>query len=228
MPPPLTPEQEAQLVARYQRGDSGSLLGRLYGVSGTVVYGTLRRHGITPRSPSEARRVLSPQQEQFAVRLYQRQWTPKRIAATLGCSGTTVRRALQRHAVPIRTRWDANVQRGQLQLTARQEATIVRRYQRERISMQAVGATLGVSSFTVQRVLQRHGVARRPGGTTGQRKLTSRQEAQVVRRYQQGAIGLNALGAAFGVSGSTIQKILIRHGVARRPVGVGVQQGCRP
>lgn len=189
------------------------------------MYKALRRHGITPRS--KVVRSLSLQQEHHAVRLYtQWRWPVNRIADKLGCSGGPVQRALQRHNVPLRTRQDANYRKGQFQLTRRQEATIVRRYQREYVGLKTLGKAFGVSGTTIRKILIRHGIERRPFERTGHRILSPRQEAMVVRQYQQGKGGLTALGEKFGVSGGTIRKILLRHGVERRSVGVG-EQGRR-
>jgi hypothetical protein len=218
MPKKLTAAQEAEIAAQYQKGDSGPLLGRIYGVCPHTVYKAVRRHGITLRSTAVP--TLSPQQEQHAVRLYTRwQWPVNRIAHKLGSGPGPILRALQRHNVPLRTRQEANYRKGQFQLTRRQEATVVRRYQHEHMGLQALGNVFGVSGTTIRNILIRHGIERRPYGRTGHRILSPRQEAMVVHQYQQGKSGLNALGEAFGVSGGTIRKILIRHGVERRPVG---------
>jgi excisionase family DNA binding protein len=87
------------------------------------------------------------------------------------------------------------------------------------LTLEQVAAKAGMPRSRVVRVLDRHGIVRRPRGrppliaTRGKRA-----EREVVDVYLSG-VSLVGTGAAFGVGGGTVARVLERHGVRRRPQG---------
>ena len=89
----------------------------------------------------------------------------------------------------------------------------------------------GCSYGHIYRILDRNGVPTRSthpvgkGGRGHYRAFTDDEELEVVRRYVEGE-GCIRLGRAFGVSHSTIRKVLVRRGIERRGPGSPGGQGA--
>lgn len=87
------------------------------------------------------------------------------------------------------------------------------------LTLEQVAAKAGMARSRVVRVLDRHGVVRRPRGRP--RRIAARgaqAEQQVIDVYLSG-LSLVETGAAFGVGGGTVARVLERHRVRRRPPG---------
>jgi excisionase family DNA binding protein len=87
------------------------------------------------------------------------------------------------------------------------------------LTLEQVAARAGMPRSRVVGVLDRHGVPRRPRGRP--RRIAARgaqAEGEIIDVYLSG-LSLVATGAAFGVGGSTVARVLERHGVRRRPRG---------
>lgn len=91
--PALTDEQTAELLARYEAGETSRTLAPAYGVSQSWIVQLLRRRGIMPLK----QRRLSGAQVDEARRLYADHLPASEIARRLGVSGTEVERALVGH-----------------------------------------------------------------------------------------------------------------------------------
>jgi excisionase family DNA binding protein len=87
------------------------------------------------------------------------------------------------------------------------------------LTLEQVAAKAGMPRSRVVRVLDSHGVPRRPRGRPRQIAARGAQaEGEIIDVYLSG-LSLVATGAAFGVGGSTVARVLERHGVRRRPRG---------
>ena len=87
------------------------------------------------------------------------------------------------------------------------------------LTLEQVAAKAAMSRGRVVRVLDSHGVVRRPRGRP--RRIAARgaqAEGEVIDVYLSG-LSLVETGAAFGVGGGTVARVLERHGVRRRQRG---------
>jgi hypothetical protein len=81
----LTPQDIADIVARYEAGDTTQQIGTLYGISKTRVATVLRDQGITIR-----RQGLTNEQVREAAKLYVSGKSLGWLAARFGVSHTTI------------------------------------------------------------------------------------------------------------------------------------------
>jgi hypothetical protein len=95
----LTAEDVADIVQRYEAGETTQQIGNRYGVSKTRVATVLRERGITLR-----RQGLTDEQVAEAVTLYSAGKSLAWLGARCGVSHTTVAAALRRQGVQLRTR----------------------------------------------------------------------------------------------------------------------------
>ena len=92
----LTPDEVAEVVARYQAGASIRSLGKTFRMHEQTVRAHLRRQGVTLRSV----RALTKSQGDEAVRLYvDEQWTLAEIGRKLNVDHSTIRSLLVRRGV---------------------------------------------------------------------------------------------------------------------------------
>jgi lambda repressor-like predicted transcriptional regulator len=90
-----------QLVAEYQAGNDMHTLAADWHMHRTTIAAQLRRAGVALR-----RQGLSAAQLQEAVRLYGGGWSCQRLGERYGCGAETVRQALKRAGVRLRTPWE--------------------------------------------------------------------------------------------------------------------------
>lgn len=83
----LTDEEEAEVVARYERGMSTLQLAERFGTTESSVRRTLDRNGVERRPRQERAGVTSQQ----IVEKREAGWTWAQVAAWAGCSPTTAR-----------------------------------------------------------------------------------------------------------------------------------------
>ena len=97
----LTADQAAQLVAEYQAGDDMTVLAARWGLHRTTVASHLRRAGVALR-----RQGVPADRLDEAVRLYAEGWSCQRLAERFDCDDETVRQALKRTGVQLRSPWE--------------------------------------------------------------------------------------------------------------------------
>jgi excisionase family DNA binding protein len=96
---------------------------------------------------------------------------------------------------------------------------VIRLYRAEGLTLAQVAARCKVSHSEVVRVLDRHGVARRPAGPRPRLGAGQEQaERQILEQYARG-MSLRQAGASVGVGPRVVTAVLERHGVARRRPG---------
>lgn len=95
----LTTEDTAEIVSRYQAGDTTQAIGSSYGISKTRVATILRKQGITIR-----RQGLTDEQVREAAELYATGKSLAWLGARFGVSHTTVRAAFQQKGIQVRPR----------------------------------------------------------------------------------------------------------------------------
>ena len=90
---------------------------------------------------------------------------------------------------------------------------------REGLTQEQVGLKAGMPASKVKRVLRRHGVpARRRGNQSWADVNGPEAEQRVITAYREG-MPLRDIEATFGPGRNTIDRLLKRHGVPRRPAG---------
>ena len=87
------------------------------------------------------------------------------------------------------------------------------------LTLEQAGAKAGMPRSRVVRVLNSHGVVRRPRGRPPRIAARGAQAEQEVIDVYLSGLSLVETGAAFGVGGATVARVLKRHGVRRRPPG---------
>ncbi len=91
----------AHLVCEYEAGDDMTALAVRWDLHRTTVAGHLRRAGVALRRQGVPAEMLAE-----AVRLYGNGWSLQRLAERYGCDDETVRQALKRAGVKLRSPWE--------------------------------------------------------------------------------------------------------------------------
>jgi DNA-binding CsgD family transcriptional regulator len=210
----LSAEQEIEVCHQYITGATTYDLGEKYGASNTTIGNILEKHAVARRSPAEvyeARWPLSENQENETCRRYKAGETAKSIAQELGVSEATILKALDRHSVPRNFRGVyESAKRPTLRvLSETEEVEVCRRYEAGE-SGPVIAKALGIGEKTVDNVLKRGGVIRRPA--VASERLYPEAEADVCRRYLAGEMP-KTISAETGVGLSTISFVLKRNGI---------------
>ncbi|UCH86093.1 MAG: helix-turn-helix domain-containing protein [Dehalococcoidia bacterium] len=96
----------------------------------------------------------------------------------------------------------------------RRDEEIVRLYVKQELGLKEVGALVGVSPSTVWLTLERAGVKRRPRGRPS--PIVAGREQEIIRAYTEEGLFLKEVGARFGLSPSTVWRVLLEAGVNLR------------
>jgi transposase len=182
------------------------------GSSARAINAALPRKCISLRSPSEAHRKFTDEQEREICRRYLAGENSVQLSTAFGVVDCTIRKIIKRNGISLRSRSEA---RGGLSESG--EADACRRY-RGGESTPSIAAALGVSINIICRILKRHGIDTRPNGEF-LRAFTAAEEHEICRRYLEGESTVQ-LGEAFGHTPSAISNALKRNGIERRAGGI--------
>ena len=204
----LTYELEAEVRRRYLAGDNTTQLGAVFGVTPTCISAVLKRNGVAARSLMQASGGLDDAQEDEVCNRYLAGENTAQLGEAFGIHPATIGKILKRKGVATRSLKE--IQGG---LTGEQETDVCKRYLAGENAAQ-LGKAFGVTNTTIRRALRRSGINTRStkesmGG------LTDEQEVEVGCRYLAGE-NTTQLGAAFGVTPTTICTILKRIGITAR------------
>lgn len=94
----LAPQAIEELVARYIAGEETPALSREFGISASGLRQLLRADGMSLRG-----HAITPEDVEKAVQLYERGLTITQVVAQVGYSHGTIRTALLKHGVAIRS-----------------------------------------------------------------------------------------------------------------------------
>ncbi len=94
----LSPQAINELVARYTGGEKTPALSREFGISESGLRDLLRAEGVTLRG-----HAITPEDVEQAVHLYERGLTITQVVAHIGYSHGTIRTALLKRGVAIRS-----------------------------------------------------------------------------------------------------------------------------
>lgn len=99
-----SPQDERDIVRRYQDGESLTALGKAFGCHLQTIANVLRRHGVDPRGRGGPRRQFSRQEAETVVRRWESGESQTAIAESLGMRQYQVRRLLAAHGLKIEPR----------------------------------------------------------------------------------------------------------------------------
>lgn len=154
----LSPDQRAELIARYGAGESADALATAFSVARTTVFKTLKRTGKNTHVKQTAR---TPEQEAEIARRYAAGENGNAISVALGIPISTVRRVIERSGVEIRPSGRVELDDDQRRIVAGMCAT--------GSSIDDAARAFDVSRKTVDRILREYDVemslGRRPSCT---------------------------------------------------------------
>lgn len=93
----LSPQETAELIARYGAGEASLALSKEYGISKYELLQLLRKEGVTLR-----KRAMTPEDAEHAARLYESGLTIDEVTEQIGYSYSTVRKMLHQSGVTMR------------------------------------------------------------------------------------------------------------------------------
>ncbi|MFD5848303.1 hypothetical protein [Streptomyces chartreusis] len=187
-------------MAAVQTGAKQARIASLSGLSKAQISRIARgaSSGHTPLPPAEYMVRTLPAKE--IIRAYTSGHSSTQIAASYGCSNTTILHILRDHGVARRTG-----NRTELPVTNQE---LARRYVEDRALIQDMAAEFGVTPATISERIADSGVA----VPIGQRRIDL-PVPEILRRYDAGE-SVNSLSRAYGVSSPVIYHRLHEHGRA--------------
>lgn len=197
---PVGQEEARQFVEAYRRGETIKAIAKTHSRSTITIRAHLVRQGVTIRPPHNVvvTRISHTERQQM-IDKYQAGMSLKKVAAAHGRVHGTVLKVLREAGVQTRP------EGGQAKVfTAQEEANIVATYKRVG-SLHGAEAELHISSGTIAKVLDRHGVDHSQRGGTP--PLTAAEKARI---YQLAADGMSMrkIGQTIGRSHSVVAKAL--------------------
>jgi transposase len=209
----FTNEEEREICGRYLLGENTNQLGAAFDVASTCIWKILKRKGIERRSSGEARSCkFTDEQEQEICRRYLAGGHTTQLGTVFGVSVTSITRILERNGIARRS---ISAARGGL--SAEAEAEVCGSYLAGE-NTHTLAAAYGVSVPTICNILQRNGIARR-NRSEAKGGISTDAEPEVCRRYLDGE-NTEQLSDEFGVSPSTVIRILERNDIERRASGI--------
>jgi DNA-binding CsgD family transcriptional regulator/predicted DNA-binding protein (UPF0251 family) len=214
---PLTAAQE-EVVRLYTRGLSARQAGAGIGLSTDQVYRILRKAGVKRRRRgSRPPSVGVKQRNREVVRLYDQEGlTLREVGARVGLSHERVRKILEAADVSRRGGPARFPPREQIAIT--QQALHL--YVEDCMTLQQVGARLGLSARTVERMLETAGVHRRRGSCRLSQEEETQRNQEIARLYVQGRLSCKELGVRFGLTEFGVRHVLEAAGIGLRPGGL--------
>lgn len=100
--PFFTPEQDREVAARYQAGETLRQIGASYGVTYRPVAASLSRSGITPRAPSDYGWKPTPENAAEVERLWREGMSVPKIARAVSTRNDTISRVLRDRGIEAR------------------------------------------------------------------------------------------------------------------------------
>ena len=202
--PYFTPEQDAEIEAAYQAGESQRDIAARYGVSHIPVAAALERRGVTRRRMGKAPRWHNtPEQRDEVVTAYNAGESVRSIAKRIGCRTANVTDVLNETGATRRKG------RGNRRFTDETETEIVRRY-RAGEPAEALAKVYDTTGPTIRKVLDRAGVE---SFGIGRRKFwTDERETWLIEQFAAGR-NQGDLAAECGVSQQVVSARLRNLGV---------------
>ena len=209
-PTKLTKEQEAEVIASYNKGISMSKLAELFSIDDSTVLSTLKKYNIERRTKEEYYKKLPDELEQEIITLYQQGIYIYKLSEKFNLNKTTISRLLKKNNIYVKNSKDFK------KLNEKQEQEIVNHYQ-SWASLAQLAEMYNVSTFTIKRTLKNYGAyVKSPAGSNLITwKITKKDEREIIKLYQQG-LSLRKIAEKFDVIDETIASALKRNNVRIR------------
>lgn len=197
---PVGQEEARQYVEAYRRGETIKAIGKTHSRSSVTVRTHLVQQGVTIRPPHNvAATRISPTERAQMIEAYRAGLSLKKVAAAHGRVHGTVLKVLREAGVQTRP------EGGRTRLfSAQDEANIVATYRRAG-SLHGAEAELHISSGTIAKVLDRHGVDHSHRGGTP--PLSDAEKARIHSLAADG-MSMRTIGQTIGRSHSVVAKAL--------------------
>ncbi len=212
---PLTEEQEAEIVARYQAGENVSKIGCSLHIGPPAVKAVLFKHGIVWYS--HAKRSFSDEQREEITRRFLVGESCSALGRAFSAKKSTIRMALISWGVSYHPDyWHA--------LTVEEEAEAVAAYTAgERLDV--IAARYDCHPFTIRNIVRRKGMKPRKRGAQ-LRTFNAAELADLRRLVERGASQLE-LSRYFSAGTATIRRILSEQGLQCKTHGAAAGEHHR-
>ena len=205
--PFFTPEQDREIAARYQAGESPSKIGASYGVTYRPVSSSLARSGVAPRARTDYYWKPTLENAAEVERLWREGCGVQKIARTVGIRNGTVSRVLA--DLGIETRFGGQNHR----FKGSQVETLAAEY-RAGASLNELASRYGGSATVVRNTLRRHGVQIRNKGNHEQYWPPERVD-WLREQHENGRSNVD-IARELGLAARTVGNKLLKLGIAPR------------
>lgn len=205
--PVFTPEQDREIAARYQAGETLRQIGASYGVTYRPVSASLARSGITPRAPSDYGWKPTPENAAEVERLWREGFSVPKIARTVSTRNDTVSHVLRERG--IEARYGGKNRR----FSDSQVETLAAEY-RAGASLTELVRRHGGSPALIRNAFRRHGVPLRNKGNHKEYWPPER-VAWLREQYENGRSNVD-IARELGLAARTIGNKLLSLGIAPR------------
>lgn len=202
---PFTAEQVADIVRRYEAGETNRAIGKVYGCGKDRIARIIKDEGVY--RGRERFRALNESQKQEALRRYEAGESARSISVSMGCKSSKPVEALLKAEGVYRPRLFEG-------FTAEEEEELVSRYE-ARESVESLSRAYDCGRGPVVTLLKRRGVYK----TQRYQGFTPAERDQIVARYRAGVTPA-ALAREFNCAHGTIDRMLQRLGVWMKPTSL--------
>jgi transposase-like protein len=202
---PFTAEQVADMVSRYEAGETNRAIGKVYGCGRDRVAQVIKSEGVY--RGRERFRALNESQKQEALRRYGAGESARSISLSMGCKSAKPVEALLKAEGVYRPRLFEG-------FTSEEEDDLVSRYG-ARESVESLARAYDCQRGPVVTILKRRGVYR----AQRYQGFTPAERDEVVARYRDGATPA-ALAREFSCAHDTIDRMLQRLGEWKAPTAI--------
>jgi hypothetical protein len=207
--PLFTPEQDQEIAARYQAGETLRQIGASYGVTARPVTSSLARSGITSRTAADYGWKPTPENAAEVERLWREGCGVQKIARTVGTKNSTISRVLSERGIEARFGGQNHRFKGS------QLETLAAEY-RAGTSLNELASRYGGSAPAVRGALRRHGVPLRDKGR--HQYWTPERTAWLLEQHESGRSNTD-IAQELGFSPRAIGTRLLKLGaIPRGPV----------
>jgi len=181
---------------------SGVSIAKEFGVRPSLVYISLREHGIS--RPSRRKQF----DRELIEELYLRQGLVVReVADKLGVSRRSVQAELDRHNITFRNKPGKRI-------VPPDRETLIRYYTVERLTLVEIGRIVGSCAEIVRRLLNEYGIERRSPVNGFSDEIVGRE--RLFQLYVTDKMSVSQIAQKFGISDASVYKYLKRHGIKLR------------
>jgi hypothetical protein len=204
--PVFTPEQDQEIAARYQAGETLRQIGASYGFTSRPVVASLGRSGVASRTAADYGWKPTPENAAEVERLWREGMGVQKIARTVGTKNDTVSRVLRDRGIEARFGGQNHRFKGS------QIETLAAEYEGG-ASLTELASRNDCSAAVVRKTLMRSGVQMRDKGS--HRYWTPERVAWLREQYEAGRSNVD-IALELGFSARVVGQQLLKLGIAPR------------